>query len=159
MLIRWLAVASGIFAMVVACGSDDSSDGGTGGSAGAAGSATGGTGGSAGSATGGTGGITTGGTGGGSAGQSGDSATCADYGQVPACQTCLTNHCCTETGNCKADPDCDGFVTCARACPDPTDTTSTCVQTCATTWNAPNANYNSLIVCMGTNCGTDCGYL
>jgi hypothetical protein len=158
MLIRWLAVATGVFAMVMACGSDDSGDGGTGGAAGAAGSSTGGAGGTAGSATGGTGGITTGGTGGGSAGQAG-AASCGDYGQVAACQTCLAGHCCTEGGNCKSNADCDGFVTCARACPDPTDTSSACIQTCATTWNAPNANYNALIVCMGTNCGTDCGYL
>lgn len=169
MWVRWLVVVAALGVAAVSCGGDDDESNGTGGAAGggATGGAAGGggTGGSAGSSSGGTGGINTDSGSGGAAGSnSGDAATCGDYGQGTDCQTCLLGHCCSQMQACKADANCDAMVVCARLCPTPTDTSSQCVKDCVT--NAlfadggdGSGSYNQLILCMGSNCGTPCGYL
>lgn len=152
-----IVISSG---MVFACGSDDSA-GGTGG-AGTGGATTGGAAGTGGSSTGGgsggssgTGGVNLGGTGGGAGS---DAGGCGDFGQVPACKDCLDSSCCSQAGACAASTDCSAMIECARKCPNPGDTGSTCVQDCAKAHNLGGTSCNGLILCMGTSCSTVCSY-
>lgn len=144
--------------LVFACGGDDdsgdSSTGGTGGG-GTGGSSTGGAsgGGGASGASGGSDGGLLGGSGG------GDATSCGDFGQTADCKTCLAGKCCSQAGACAGNADCAAFVTCARACPAPTDTSSACVKTCITDHNAGGGVYNPILICMQTDCGTQCPYL
>lgn len=145
-------------AVVAASGCGDDDDGGseveTEGGAGSGGS--GGTGGLAGSA----GAAPDGGAGAGGGG-SGGSAPCTTttYGQGQACMDCIQQSCCSEATACENDADCSAMVTCARACPSPTDVGSQCVQDCASQHNLGGAAYNPLILCMGNACGQECAYL
>lgn len=141
---------------VFACGGDDdeggSSTGGTGGATGgAAGGGSGGTAGSSGGSAGATGGTAGGG--------GGDAASCGDLGQTADCKACLASKCCKEVGDCSADKSCADFVTCARACPDPTDTNSTCMQACIAAHSGGLGNYNGAFLCMQNNCDAPCTYL
>jgi hypothetical protein len=135
--------------VLAACGSSDTSgtkDGGTGGSG------TGGTGGT----DAGTGGIGIGGTGG-SSGSAG-AQNCGSYGDSTGCQDCLKTSCCQQGGTCLANGDCDALVTCARQCPNPADTQSTCFQACATQSSAGISAYNGLAICLSNNCASSCQY-
>lgn len=77
-------------------------------------------------------------------------------GRPADCKTCLAGKCCSQAGACAGNADCAAFVTCARACPAPTDTSSACVKTCITDHNAGGSIYNPILICMQTDCGTQC---
>ncbi len=144
---------------VAACGSSGNNGGSTvhvDGGGGAAGSGAGGAtiGGSGGQATGGAGGQAAGGTGG--AGGAGSCTT--DYGQTATCKACLQKNCCAEATACAADSACKAFVACDEKCPNPLDTSSTCVKACVDA-GAPGTAYNGLILCMQKHCASPtCSY-
>jgi hypothetical protein len=159
-------VALGVlFLLAPACGEDDeggsefeaggSAGTGTGGSGnigGLAGAGATGGGGSGGSATDG------GGDAAGSSGSGGSGGDCTAYGQGEECSNCLDQNCCAEATACANSTDCNGMIECARACPNPTDTSSQCVQDCATQHNLGGSAYNPLVLCMGGDCGSVCPY-
>jgi len=141
------------FGLFLGCSSDDddggSSSGGADGGGSGGGSGKGGStgGGGSGGSIGGSGGSSTGGSGG-SGGGALDCGT--DLGNNATCTTCLRANCCTEMKQCN-DSNCKDFVDCARACPDPNDTSSACVTACKPADLAVSA-FNGLLVCMGQKC-------
>ncbi len=159
MLIRIFCVLSTSLLLTLAC-SSSSDNGGTGGKKGTGGTKGdgGGTGGTGAVDGGGTGGTDAGGGTGGGAGAAG-ATSCGDFGTTQTCKDCLTKNCCSQGKACAAQADCSAFITCARQCPNPTDTTSACIQTCATQHGTALGQYNDLLICMDNSCASSCTYL
>jgi hypothetical protein len=157
-----LAASSAFCALVAiapACGDDD--EGGSefevGGSAGTGTGGSGNVGGLAGS--GGSGGSGASDAGDAAAGSGGSGGDCTTYGQGEPCASCLDQNCCAQASACENSADCSAMVECAKACPDPTDGSSQCLQDCADQHNLGGPEFNPLILCMGGSCGSVCPYL
>jgi hypothetical protein len=83
-------------------------------------------------------------------------AGCGDFGDSAQCADCLKRHCCQETRAC-AQSNCREFVDCTHGCPDPTDTTSSCVQGCMPSDLNAGA-WNALALCMVSTCESVCRF-
>jgi hypothetical protein len=152
----WIVVLGLVGAGFVGCDSSEESTFDSGGSGGGGNAGSGGSSGVGGSG----GGPVLDSSGGSGQGDTGVPGNCPEWGDDADCTACLKSNCCSQTQACNSDPGCKAFVECTRACPEPNNGTSTCVQACLVDASATAINgWNAVVVCMGNPCKDACAHL
>jgi hypothetical protein len=112
-------------------------------------------GGSGGLPSGGSGGLPSGGTGGGG---TGGSANCGDLTLTqPACQTCMTDNCCSELLACTSGTMCNSLLGCIQTYCATDPDLQTCAETNCSQYEGGLADYNAVDACLVSYCTSACG--
>jgi hypothetical protein len=68
------------------------------------------------------------------------------------CNACIDTNCCSENGSCAGNSDCIALLQCAAPCAND----QACIMSCESLHPNGDANYRSLVQCIGASCSTQC---